>query len=296
MTEMKRLFLAAILAIAGLGQANAASSIPTAYVVATCGALAGTSVYKAGDYAPVVQDIYGTLCTAASGGGGLSIQDNTAFTYGTTHFTPMGGVYNSSITACTSGNQCAWALNASRYGYVTSAAGAIIDITNGTDTAYAGSGSTSLNGYLKGIYNAATGPIPAQTPSATTGIGSVSVDPCNYATKTSIPINNNATTSTQLIGLSGSTKIYVCSLAIVAGGATTVAFTTGTGSACVTGNTALIGSTTANIANSMSFAANGGMTFGNGGSTVAVTGAGGELCMINGSAQYVSGSLSYVQQ
>ena len=52
------------------------------------------------------------------------------------------------------------------------AAGAIVDITNGTDTAYAGSGSTSLDGYLKGIYNAATGAIPA----GTSIIGKVGID------------------------------------------------------------------------------------------------------------------------
>jgi len=65
-----------------------------------------------------------------------------------------------------------------------------------------------------------------------------------------------------LIALSGATIIYVCSLSLIAAGATTVALTTGTGSACVTGNTAVIGSTTANIANSMSLAANGGLTLG----------------------------------
>src|ERR1019366_3870141 len=34
------------------------------------------------------------------------------------------------------------------------AQGAVVDITNGTDTAYAGSGSTSMDGYLKGLYTA----------------------------------------------------------------------------------------------------------------------------------------------
>lgn len=121
-------------------------------------------------------------------------------------------------------------------------------------------------------------------------------DPCMFQAKTNLPISQNGTSSVQLIALSGSTSIYVCSLSIIAAGTTTVAFTTGTGSACVTGNAAVIGSTTANIANSMSFAANGGLTLGNGQGTIAKGAASSELCMINGSNVYVSGNLTYVQQ
>ena len=120
-------------------------------------------------------------------------------------------------------------------------------------------------------------------------------DPCMFAKKTNLAISQNGTSSVQLIALSGSTTIYVCSLSLVAAGATTVAITTGTGTACVTGNAAVIGSTTANIANSMSFAANGGMTLGNGGNTIASGAASSELCMVLGTSVYVSGNLTYVQ-
>jgi len=41
------------------------------------------------------------------------------------------------------------------------ASGAVVDINNGTNTAYAGSGQATVLGALYGIYNAATGPIPA---------------------------------------------------------------------------------------------------------------------------------------
>lgn len=121
-------------------------------------------------------------------------------------------------------------------------------------------------------------------------------DPCMFQAKTNLPISQNGTSSVQLIALSGSTSIYVCSLSLIAAGATTVALTTGTGSACVTGNAAVMGSTTANIANAMSFAANGGLTLGNGQGTVAKGAASSELCMILGSNVFVSGNLTYVQQ
>lgn len=123
----------------------------------------------------------------------------------------------------------------------------------------------------------------------------VTADVCSLNAKTNLPISQNGTSSVQLIALSGSTKIYVCSLSLIAAGATTVALTTGTGTACVTGNAAVIGTTTASIANSISLAANGGLTLGNGAGTVAIGAASSELCMILGTSVFVSGNLTYVQ-
>ena len=62
-------------------------------------------------FAPPVQINPGPTQTSA---GGTSINDNTAFTYGTTAETTVGGVYNSSITACTSGRSCAVAITTNR--------------------------------------------------------------------------------------------------------------------------------------------------------------------------------------
>ncbi len=121
-------------------------------------------------------------------------------------------------------------------------------------------------------------------------------DPCMFQAKTNLAISQNGTSSVQLIALSGATSIYVCSLVLVAAGATTVALTTGTGTACVTGNAAVIGTTTANIANSISLASNGGITLGNGGGTVAKGAASSELCMVLGTSVFVSGNLTYIQQ
>ena len=125
---------------------------------------------------------------------------------------------------------------------------------------------------------------------------SAPADPCFSSSKTNLAISQNGTSSVQLIALSGSTTIYVCSLSLIAAGATTVAITAGTGTACATPTAAVIGSTAANIANSISLAANGGLTLGSGVGTIAKGVASSELCMILGTSVYVSGNLTYVQQ
>lgn len=127
-------------------------------------------------------------------------------------------------------------------------------------------------------------------------VNATAADPCMFQAKTNVAFTTNGTSSVQLVALSGSTTIFVCSLHYVVAGATTVAFTTGTGTACITGNAAVIGSTTAGIANSMSYSANGGETYGNGGGTIAKGAASSALCMVLGTNVYVSGNLTYVQQ
>jgi hypothetical protein len=122
-------------------------------------------------------------------------------------------------------------------------------------------------------------------------------DPCMGQAKTPLAINQNTTSSVQLVALSGSTKIYICSLFLMTNStATTVALTTGTGTACASSNAAVIGSTTANIANSVNLIAGSGLTYGNGAGTIAAGAASSELCMVLGSNVYVSGNLTYVQQ
>ena len=78
-------------------------------------------------------------------------------------------------------------------------------------------------------------------------------DPCSFGAKTNLAISTNATALTQIIAASGSTKIYICSIVLVAPAATAFNLNTGTGTNCGTSTAALIGSTTA--ANGMSFAA-----------------------------------------
>lgn len=138
--------------------------------------------------------------------------------------------------------------------------------------------------------------VTSSIPAGTNRIGYASDDPCASKIKTNLAISQNGTSSVQLIGLSGSTTIYVCSIMLISAGTTTVALTTGTGTACVTNNAAVIGSTTSNIANSMALVANSGWSLGGGAGTVALGVAASELCMILGSNVFVSGNLTYVQQ
>jgi hypothetical protein len=169
-----------------------------------------------------------------------------------------------------------------------SGGGTQVDSTHGLPTQGTGTAGSAAGGVLT-IQGVASMTPFLVTPSAP-------ADPCFSSAKTNLSINTNANSSAQLIAVSGSTTIYVCSLAFIAAGATTVAFTTGTGTACATNNAAVIGSTTANIANSMSFAANGGLTLGSGVGTIAKGAASSELCIILGSSVYVAGNLTYVQQ
>lgn len=118
-------------------------------------------------------------------------------------------------------------------------------------------------------------------------------DPCMFQAKTNLAVSFQTTSITQLIALSGSTKIYVCSVALVASAATVFSITGGTGSNCGT-PAAVIGTTSAT--HGLSLAANGGMTLGNGEGTVASTAAGSELCIVQSGAGDISGNLTYVQQ
>jgi hypothetical protein len=116
-------------------------------------------------------------------------------------------------------------------------------------------------------------------------------NPCNNPTATLLGISGatSGTTSVQLIAISGSTKIYVCSMQItgVSGTSPTFKLTYGTGSACATGNVGIVGpfTTTANT------------VFNYGGNNFAVTPAGQALCYIQTGTTPISNyNITYVQQ
>jgi hypothetical protein len=85
------------------------------------------------------------------------------------------------------------------------ASGAVVDITNGTDTAYAGSGSTSLDGYLKGIYNGITSAVPSQAvkvPIGGVGLcdgGNGATNPCTTAATVKAASTAAAATDTSVV-------------------------------------------------------------------------------------------------
>ncbi len=231
------------------------------------------------------------LVTSGGGGGGLSVMDTAAWTAGVSNFTPGGGVFNDTATL-TTGQQGTFRMTTKRaqvvdtdtsgnalYSAITAAVpclNATASTTNTYTTGQTNGANCNLNG---GLYVQASN------------------DVCSQKAKTNLPISQNGTSSVQLIGVSGATTIYVCSVFLMTNStATTAAITTGTGTACVTNNAAVIGTTTSNIANSMNLIAGAGFTYGNGAATVGQGAASSELCLILGSNVYVSGNLTYVQQ
>lgn len=104
---------------------------------------------------------------------------------------------------------------------------------------------------------------------------------------TSAAINVSTATTTQLVALSGSTKIYVTSYNVISGGTGNITFVYGTGSNCGTGTTSLTGA--------YNFTAQAGIAIGSGLSPVLVVPSGNALCVTTTAAVQMSGSVSYTQ-
>jgi hypothetical protein len=116
-------------------------------------------------------------------------------------------------------------------------------------------------------------------------------NPCQNPSATIVGISGatSGTSSVQLVALSGSTKIYVCSMAItgISGTSPTFKLQYGTGSACGTGTVGIVGPWTT--------AANTIYNFG--GANFAVTPAGQALCYLQSGTTPVSQyNITYVQQ
>jgi hypothetical protein len=124
------------------------------------------------------------------------------------------------------------------------ASGAMVDFGAQADAVCGSSaGSCSLVALIKFLNNAATAATPAcsAAPCATT-IGNVGIDPTSgKATPAFINLALPATTTTQIIALSGSTKTYITSLKMMASGAVNLTLKYGTGSNCGTGTNTLEG-------------------------------------------------------
>ena len=128
-----------------------------------------------------------------------------------------------------------------------------------------------------------------------TGTGSHRVtnadnDPCQTSGRAKSSAVVDVTVDTQIIALSGSTIIYVCSFSVSIGGtAPSFRFISGTGSVCATGITGRTGSYTP-LTGSM-------ITGGGGAATIFATAAGEALCLdLGGTSPSVLGYVSYVQQ
>lgn len=103
----------------------------------------------------------------------------------------------------------------------------------------------------------------------------------------SAPINISTATTTQLIALSGSTKIYITSFDVIAGGTGNFQLVYGTGSNCGTGQNPLTGA--------YNLTAQAGIAKGNGAGAILVTPAGQAVCAITSAGVQMSGSISSQQ-
>lgn len=102
-----------------------------------------------------------------------------------------------------------------------------------------------------------------------------------------VAINVSSATTTQIVGLSGSTKIYVTGLTVIAGGTGNITLVYGTGTNCGTGTTSLSGA--------MPLVANSGLSIGGGLGAVLMVPAGQALCVTTSAAVQYSGFVTYAQ-
>lgn len=130
--------------------------------------------------------------------------------------------------------------------------------------------------------------VNAALPAGSNSIGTVGADPSKGgATPASVAINVSTATTTQLVALSGTTKIYVTSYDVIAGGTGNITLVYGTGASCGTGTTSLTGA--------YNLTAQAGIAKGNGVGAVLVVPAGNALCVTTSAAVQMSGSVSYQQ-
>lgn len=117
-------------------------------------------------------------------------------------------------------------------------------------------------------------------------------DPCGSTSKTTAVINNSAASGNfEIVALSGSTVVYICSVDFTAEATVDFRLVYGTGSACASGETGLTGlyafSTTTGFL---------GMNKGSGGYYVYKGAAGNAICGETSGAVQINGSITYVQQ
>lgn len=252
-----------------------------------------------GDYIPLTIDADGGLrvsIVAGAGSGGTAVADDADFTAGTTSFTPVGGFYQSSVTACTDGDTCAFGITAQRTLKVTlfSAAGSELtvstDVTEDAAETAGGTGPMVLS-VRRDTAASSAGTAGDNATFNTDGLGRLWVregGPCaDHARITTAAINTASSGNVEVVALNGSDLIYVCGIDVIADGALDVQLIYGTGTACATGETDMTGP--------WGFAANGGLVKANAGHPQWIVPAGNALCVELGGAVQLSGSVTYVR-
>lgn len=280
-----------------------------------CRVSAAAPTYVDGTTAPLSCDTDGTLRTQAAAGGStvdiVAVGGNAVTTTvpvsGTVAATQSGswavdaaqsGVWT--VQPGNTANTTPWLMTISEGGNaaVVSAAGALSQnlAQIAGNTILAGNGATGTGSARVTIANdnsaiaawglgatAATVPGGAQMAGARSGANMVEL----IQASASAVISVSTATTTQLVALSGSTKIYVTSFDVIAGGTGNFKFVYGTGASCGTGTTDLTGN--------YNLTAQAGIAKGSGLGPVLVVPAGNALCVTTSAAVQMSGSVSYTQ-
>lgn len=156
-----------------------------------------------------------------------------------------------------------------------------ISLPTGAATA---ANQATANSSLATIASNTGGAIPA----GSAYIGQSSNDPSKGgATPTFASLSMSTATTTQIIALSGTTKTYVTSLHIIAGGTANVTLKYGTGTNCGTGTTTLVGP--------YPLAAQAGLAMGSGTGAVVIVPSGQALCVTSDAAVQVTTGATYQQ-
>jgi hypothetical protein len=149
------------------------------------------------------------------------------------------------------------------------------------------------------VYALALGSVMSAAATPVFGSNGAANDPCTYNAKSSIAISLTSAATAQLIGLSGSTAIYVCAFDVTIAPSATAAdslqFIFGTGSNCASANTPVLTGTYGN-GDLTTAAPPVHVGLGSGNATLFATPAGDELCTkAVGTTVNIQGVLSYVQ-
>lgn len=270
------------------------------------------SISQGGNTAAVNASSQLSVNCANCSGSGVSQQDATGFTFGTTNMVPIGGVYSATPAALPNGDA----------GVALLTQGRILE------TAHFNSAGQEIGGQLPGRNNTPVQINQAQNltqyngtllPGPTDGNGSlrtasVIYDGQHYADVISgnqapgpqngalvvVPsprlslqcpftVGINQTASTQVVTNAGGKSLHICGFGFISASAQNVSLVEGTGATCATGTAGLVGGTSASVA----AAANGGMWNMTDRITIPMQKAGDNLCVLQSAAGNVSGTLTY---
>jgi hypothetical protein len=200
-------------------------------------------------------------------------------------------------------------------GFIASQSLGTISVTSGTEYAAGSAKGTEIGKVASwsdgtNIWPASTArPFPVELKTGGVASGTVAApsadiltvqlpntDPCQTNAKVFLPISNT-TSGVKLIALSGTTKVYICSIFLVSATEQNINLLEGTKTSteCDTAAAGLLGGATA--ATGPNLAAKTGFVVGTGGFAIAATAtAGHDVCFFSSSTGQVSGVITYVQK